>query len=127
MALFEQKIHLFPISLNVLTMSSHKKGESKGMTGQRAAQAGAKSTTETARNAASLSELTRPTSTPAGSDLVLRSDKRHMDELGMGVNAQTVTRTESKRDESENSVVFGCTLHASPRPLVSESSGRTSQ
>ncbi len=104
-------------------MSSCKKCESKGSTGQKAVQAGAKSTAETARNAASLSELTRLTLTPAGSDRVLQSDKRHR----TCENAQTVTGTESERDESENSVVFGCTLYASPRPFVSEISERTSQ
>ncbi len=84
--LFEQQTHLFPIFLSVLTMSSRKKSESKGSTGKKAAQAGAKSTTETARDAASPSELTRLTLTPASSEQVLQSDKEHMDEWGMGVN-----------------------------------------
>ncbi len=76
-------------------MSSCKKSESKGTTGQKAAQAGAKSTAETARNAVMLSKLTGLT--PAGSGQVLQSDKKHMNELGTGVNAQTVTGTESER------------------------------
>ncbi len=79
-------------------MSSCKKRESKGSTGRKAAQAEAKSIADTVRDATSLGELTRPTSTPTSSDQVLRSDKRHMDEWGTGVNAQTVTGTESERD-----------------------------
>ncbi len=104
--LLEQQTHLFLIFSNVLTMSSHKKSKSKGSTGRKAAQAEAKSTAETARDAASLGELTRPTSTPTSSDRVLWSDKRHIDEWGMDVNAQTVTGTESERDESENSMAL---------------------
>ncbi len=99
-------------------MSSHKKSESKGSTGKKAAQATAKSTAEIAKDATGLSELTGPTSTPASSDRVLRSAKRHMDEWGTGVHAQTVTRTESERDELENLMVFGCTFYVSHRPFA---------
>ncbi len=45
----------------------------------------------------------------------------------MGATAQTVTGTETERNESETLVVFGCTLHVSPRPLVSENSVGMSQ
>ncbi len=43
------------------------------------------------------------------------------------MNAQTITGTESERDELENLAVFGRTLYVSPRPFVSEDRMRMSQ